>query len=51
MLISRVGRTNITNVNDLEQAANAAAGSEKLLMLVRVATDGARISGNLQRIG
>jgi serine protease Do len=45
MLISRVGRTNITNVNDLEQAANAAAGSEKLLMLVRVATgDGSVIS-------
>lgn len=45
MLISRVGRINITNVQDLERAADAAGGAEKVLMLVKVATgDGGVLS-------
>ncbi|MCH2202035.1 MAG: Do family serine endopeptidase [Fuerstiella sp.] len=45
MLISRVGNINITNVEDLERAAQAMADSEKVLMLVRIASgDGSMIS-------
>jgi len=36
MLISRVGDVNVENVNDLEVAAQAAAGAEKVLLLVKI---------------
>ena len=38
MLISRVGNTNVANVDDLERAAGKVAGLDKILLLVRIAT-------------
>ncbi len=38
MLISRVGTINIANTDDLERAARAAVESDKVLMLVRIAS-------------
>jgi len=35
MLISRIGNTSITNVDDLERSAQTVTGSDKVLMLVR----------------
>ena len=37
MLISRVGNMNVANVDDLERAAGKVAGSNKILLLVRIA--------------